>query len=61
MKFQIVDKDYGPQIIPIINAMTIDADNADQAIAKVMSLMGIPSEYSNGMGIEAVPISETTA
>jgi len=57
MKFQIVDKDYGPQIIPIINEMTIDADNADQAIAKVMRLIGIPSKYSEVMGIEAIAIN----
>ena len=60
MKFQIVDKDLGPQVIPVINEMSIDADNADQAIEKVMNLMGIPlgSTYSELMGIKAVEIRD---
>ena len=56
MEFQIVDKEYGPQIIPGINKMTIDADNAEQAVFKVMNILGIPQKFVNMMGIKAVAI-----
>ena len=52
MEYQIVDKEYGVQIIPVINAMTIEADNAEQAMTKVMNLLGIPQEFSGMMDIE---------
>jgi len=54
MEFQIIDKELGPQIIPVINTMTIHADNADEAVAKVMRLMGVPKELADMMGIQAV-------
>ena len=57
MKYQIVDKEYGVQIIPGIKAMTIEADNAEQAWTKVMKLLGIPQEFLDMMDIEIQEVS----
>ena len=57
MKYQIVDKEYGVQIIPGIKATTIEADNTEQAWTKVMKLLGIPQEFLDMMDIEIQEVS----
>ena len=41
MKYQIVDQEYGPQIIPGINSMTIEAETPDEALLKALGHMGL--------------------
>ena len=49
MKYQIVDQEYGPQIIPGINSMTIEAESQDEALFKALGHMGFDEDQAGWM------------
>ena len=45
MEYQIIDKEYGVQVIPVINAETIEADTSKDALLKALGYFGIEAQY----------------
>ncbi len=68
MEYQIIDKEYGPQIIPVINSMTIEANTPEEAVLKALNYFGFPipindekryQELLLAANIEAKPVKQT--
>ena len=67
MEYQIIDKEYGPQIIPVINSMTIEANTPEEAVLKALNYFGFPipindkkryQELLLAVNIEAKPVNK---
>ncbi len=59
MEYQIIDKEYGLQIIPVINAVTIEADTPKEALLKALGYFGVDNQYKELFlpYIEAKPVN----
>ena len=62
MEYQIIDKEYGIQIIPVINSTTIEANTPEEAILKALSYFGFPTPINEEVllvaNIEAKPVNK---